>query len=73
LMIKHWQFWEHGKCPCCQHVREDKTHLMMCPHEDSSETWHQSLLGLEAWMIDNDTDPAICEAILLTLEDRDPT
>jgi hypothetical protein len=24
-------------------------------------------------MIENDTDPAICEALLLTLEDRDPT
>ena len=47
--------------------------MMTCPNEDCSDTWHQSLLGLEAWMIENDTDPAICEALLLTLEDRDPT
>jgi hypothetical protein len=72
-MMKNWQFWEHSECPCCQHPREDKTHMMTCPSEDCSETWHQSLLGLEAWMIETDTDPAICEVILLTLEDRDPT
>jgi hypothetical protein len=21
LMMKHWQFWEHSECPCCQHPR----------------------------------------------------
>jgi hypothetical protein len=46
---------------------------MTCPSEDCLETWHQSLLGLGAWVIETDTDPAICEAILLTLEDQDPT
>jgi hypothetical protein len=71
-MMRHWQFWDHSRCPCCQHVREDKLHLMTCPHEDSAETWHQSLLGLEAWMIENETDPAIREALLLTLDTRDP-
>jgi hypothetical protein len=74
LMMKHWQFcWEHSECPWCQHPREDKKHMMTCPNEDCSDTWHQSLLGLEAWMIENDTDPAICKAILLTVEDRDAT
>jgi hypothetical protein len=72
-MMKIWQFWEHNKCPCCHHIWEDKTHLMTCPHEDCADIWHQSLLGLEAWMIENDTDPSICKAIMLTLEDRDPT
>jgi hypothetical protein len=73
LMMKHWQFWERSECPCCQHPREDKKHMMTCPNEDCLDTWHQSLLGLEAWMIENDMDPAICEVILLTLEDWDPT
>jgi hypothetical protein len=72
-MMRNWDFWDHSRCPCCQHVREDKLHLMTCPHEDCAETWHQSLLGLESWMMDNDTDPDIRESILLTLDTRDPT
>jgi hypothetical protein len=39
---------------------------MTCPYEDC-------LLGVEAWKIENNTDPAICKAILLMLEDWDPT
>jgi hypothetical protein len=46
---------------------------MTCPHADSTDTWHQSLLGLEAWLLENDTDPAICKSIILTLDTRDPT
>jgi hypothetical protein len=30
-MMKHWDFWDHQKCPCCQHVKEDKHHLLTCP------------------------------------------
>jgi hypothetical protein len=71
-MMHNWGFWEHSHCPCCQHVREDKLHLLTCPHPDCKDTWRDSLLGLEAWMIDMDTDPAIQECILLTLETRNP-
>jgi hypothetical protein len=72
-MMKNWDFWDHSRCPCCDHEREDKIHLLTCPHPDSYETWQQSLLGLEAWMIDTDTDVTIRECILLCLETRDPT
>ena len=72
-MMKRWKCWENSECPCCQHACEDKTHLLTCPHEDCSDIWYQSLLGLEAWMTENETDPSICETILFTLEDRDPT
>jgi alpha-amylase/alpha-mannosidase (GH57 family) len=72
-MMKNWDFWDYSRCPCCDHVHEDKIHLLTCPHPDSNETWQESLLGLEAWMIDTDTDVTIRECILLSLETRDPT
>jgi hypothetical protein len=72
-MMLNWNFWDHSRCPCCQHVREDKLHLMTCPQADCAEAWHQSLLGLETWMIENDTDPDICASLILTLDTRDPS
>jgi hypothetical protein len=72
VMMKHWDFWDHSRCPCCNHVREDKLHLLTCPHPDCYDTWQDSLLGLEAWMMETDTDPAIMECILLSLETRNP-
>jgi hypothetical protein len=72
-MMKNWDFWDHSRCPCCDHAREDKIHLLTCPHPASNETWQKSLLGLEAWMIDTDTNVTICECILLSLETRDPS
>ena len=71
-MMKNWDFWDHSRCPCCDHAREDKIHLLTCPHPTSNDTWQESLLGLEAWMIDTDTDETIRECILLSLETRDP-
>jgi hypothetical protein len=73
VMMRHWKFWDHSCCPCCNFVREDKLHLLTCPHPDCFDTWQDSLLGLEAWMTKMDTDPAIMECILLSLETRDPT
>jgi hypothetical protein len=72
-MMLNWKYWEHSKCPCCQHEREDKHHLLTCPHEDCAETWHNSLLGLEAWMLETDTAPEIRDCLLQTLATRNPT
>jgi hypothetical protein len=71
-MMLNWKYWEHSKCPCCQHDREDKYHLLTCPHEDCAETWQNLLLGLEAWMIETDTAPAIRDCLLPTLATRNP-
>jgi hypothetical protein len=72
-MMENWRFWEHSRCLCGQHVREDKVHLLTCPLPDFYKVWQNSLLGLEAWLFDSDMDPAIRECILFTLETRDPT
>jgi hypothetical protein len=71
--MKNWDFWDHSRCPCCDHVRKDKIHLLTCPHPASNYTWQESLLGLEAWMIDTDMEVTIFECILLSLETWDPT
>jgi hypothetical protein len=73
VMMRHWKFWDHSRCPCCNFIQEDKLHLLTCPHQDCFDTWQDSLLGLEAWMTEMDTDPAIMECILLSLETHDPT
>jgi hypothetical protein len=59
-MMRNWGFWEHSKCPCCHHVREDTYHLLKCPDADCAEAWLDSLMGFEAWiMIETDTAPEI--------------
>jgi hypothetical protein len=30
-MMKHWDFSQNQKCPCCHHIKEDKVHLLTCP------------------------------------------
>jgi hypothetical protein len=71
-MMLNWGFWEHSKCPCCSHPREDKIHLMTCPDADCAEIWQASLFGLEVWFEDMDTAPEIRDCFLFTLATRDP-
>jgi hypothetical protein len=72
-MMEHWDQWDHSRCPCCNHEREDKTHLLTCPDPGCANAWNESLLGLEAWMQDTDTAPAIQSCFLQTLASRQPT
>jgi hypothetical protein len=71
-MMKHWKFWDHSRCPCCDHEDETKEHLLTCPHPDCASTWSASLAGFEAWMVEVDTAPAIRTCILQTLATRNP-
>jgi hypothetical protein len=72
-MMEHRREWNHSRCPCCQFVREDKSHLLTCPDPSCTDTWLASLAGLEAWMIDVDTAPAIRHCLLRTLATRSIT
>jgi hypothetical protein len=54
-MMKIWKFWEHSRCPCCDHGDETKEHLLTCPHPSCSNAWLESLTGLRTWMIGVDT------------------
>jgi hypothetical protein len=72
-MMLNWKYWEHSPCPCCHYEREDKLHLLTCPHADCATTWQNSLLGLEAWMLETDMAPAISDCLLQTLATRNLT
>jgi hypothetical protein len=65
-MMKNWKFWDHSRCPFCDHEDETKEHLLTCPHPDCASTWSASLAGFEAWMMEVDTAPAICTCLLQT-------
>ena len=42
-MMFNWKYWEHSQCPCCHYEREDKLHLLTCPHANCTTTWQNSL------------------------------
>jgi hypothetical protein len=69
-MMKHWQFWNHQKCPCCQHIKEDKAHLLTCPDQSCIDQWNTSVTGLAEWLQEMDTVPAVRQCIVLALSAR---
>ena len=71
-MMRNWKFWDHSRCPCCDHEDETKLHLLTCPHPDCAFTWSESLAGFREWLIEVDTDPSIQDCLLRTLATRDP-
>ena len=46
-MIRHWQFWSHQCCPCCQAEVKDKAHLFTCQEPSYPAKWHSSIQGLQ--------------------------
>jgi hypothetical protein len=69
-MMKHWKFWNHQKCPCCRHVKEDKAHLLTCPKQSCIDQWNTSVQGLAEWLQEMDTVPAVRQCIVLALSAR---
>jgi hypothetical protein len=69
-MMKHWDFWDHQKCPCCHHIKEDKNHLLTCPETSCVEKWADSIQGLQEWLQEVDTAPAIQYCIIAALSAR---
>ena len=66
-MMKHWDFWDHQKCPCCSHIKEDKAHLLTCPEVSCATRWEQSIQGLREWLQEMDTAPDIQYCLVNTL------
>jgi hypothetical protein len=52
-MMKNWDFWDHSRCPCCDHVREDKIHLLTCPQHACNDRLVPDLGGsfCDIWLI----------------------
>ena len=70
--MKQWKFQASSTCPCCQHAEEASRHIVTCPDPRMRSVWLEKLQGLEVWMTDNDTAPAIQHCILTTLKTGDP-
>ena len=65
--MQQWNFWDHSRCPCCQHPCKDKVHLLICPSKDCWIAWEHSMDLLEEWMESIDTDPNIKEHLMTGL------
>jgi hypothetical protein len=72
-MMKNWEFWDHQRCPCCSHVKEDKVHLLTCPEPSCVAKWADSVQGLAEWLRDMDTLPAIRRCVVAALSARTVT
>jgi hypothetical protein len=72
-MMKLWDFWDHQRCPCCRHVKEDKVHLLTCPETSCVAKWSDSVTGLSEWLQEMDTLPAIRHCIVAALAARTVT
>ena len=62
--------YDGGKrtCPLCQHPREDRDHILRCPHSSRSE-WRQQLVqALTKYCRDTNTYPAILRLLVSTLQ-----
>ena len=70
-MVRHWQFWSHPHCPCCQAEVKDKAHLFTCLEPSCLAKWHSSVQGLHEWPKEMDTLLAITACILAALHSRD--
>jgi hypothetical protein len=69
-MMKHWGFWDNQRCPCCHHIKEDKEHLLICPAPSCVEKWAASVQGLQEWLQEVDTAPALMHCISHALAAR---
>jgi hypothetical protein len=61
--------WQHrdgwsNKCPCCRIHVETAEHVILCPEEGQVEVFMQSLLALEQWLNNVDTDPELSDCIV---------
>ena len=50
-------------CPCCGRIEETTKHLTLCEDEGRTQMYHQSVDIFQEWMIDNDMETSLREAI----------
>jgi hypothetical protein len=69
LCWQHCDGWSN-KCPCCAIYVEMAEHVILCPEEGQVEVFMQSLLALERWLHDVDTDPELADCIVEYVQRR---
>ena len=73
MMMKIWKYWDNSACLSCDESVETTHHVVLCPCVECMLAWDEALAGLEAWMVEVDTDPKILHCICQTLQSRDPS
>ncbi len=63
LLRRHRDGWSN-KCPCCTIHVETAEHVILCPEEGQVKVFMQSLLFLERWLHEVDTDPELADCIM---------
>ncbi len=69
LRQQHHDGWSN-KCLCCTIHVEMADHVILCPKEGRVEVFTQSLLALERWLYDADTDPELADCIVEYVQRR---
>jgi hypothetical protein len=65
--MKRWKKWPTDNGPRCG-VEETAPHVWLCKGENACNVWQASLNNLKIWMESVQTDPAIAEAIVDSLD-----
>ena len=62
-MVK-WQLRYKGSCPFCDKDKEDRNHILRCPHPEAQKIWSEGLASLKTSMNKSKTDPRLCKFII---------
>ena len=54
-------------CPMCP-ADEDASHVWTCPSQHTQALWDSTLVSLETWLKEQDTDPALTELLVTGLD-----
>lgn len=65
-MMKIWGYQDNDHCPRCS-ARETAQHVWVCPQDDATILWDQSLLDLKDWFVAQHTSPEVASVILSRL------
>ena len=63
-MLVKYKHQSHSRCPRCNTENEDVTHMIQCQADSAKAAWDAELKKLEAWMVENDGDPDMIQAII---------
>ena len=63
-MLVKYRHQTHSRCPRCNEDNEDVAHILQCNHNSAKALWDQEVTKLQQWMIENDGEPNMVQAII---------
>ena len=58
------KYQDHSNCPRCGEEEESASHVLTCPDMQANTKWSQLCEALLTWLVENDTQPDLCRALL---------